>query len=637
MADAAGKMQQVLELLSKFSLNSLDSEWTKSVIDADFTEVGDLPSNFEEHHFSTNLSGLFSAVNNSFRHWVDLLPNLTDDNHRMSNSTLTTEDDDDRLHTRFWTELSDDLKKLMTLLFYYCYRGQRYDAREAEREFGIQAASLYFLVLCVPGSNAFRVFHPVMYRKCMETMRLATKLQVGAASPKKGRHSTTARASQRRHQEDQMNTEAEEEEESEATMLTPSEATKLVRSLNVLLHDFLRLTVRFSLKHSPESLDETISILIEVSCSETNNAAGIFVERHGPATTTALAYNSYCSLQSLCCTIHGQKKKIVLLIMKHILHNILMVPRGLSDLSGRSLNVIREHSQIFVKYILMQVKEEAYDGVYILIQHLCLQVPDKAEFRQKAAQSVVEILRFLPTHLYVRLIKWFFKFSHNEKAGHRLFMLEVISKMLGEVERSAEGSQKNLEEVVQPRRLSTDTEYQENENSDEEQVEGENSFCAVPVDHPVEIPHDRKLLSHKFLLSIIFSRCRDSAASVRSKALTLLAECTLSTNRTIMLAMQQIFVNNKPLMFTTPHITSNNINLESPVQENEEVEEEELKFPNASLVVSMLRRRALDDKVTVRKSALQVLENLMKLHNDMLTHQNLAVSFHGCHVTLVQM
>ncbi|KAK8381655.1 hypothetical protein O3P69_018636 [Scylla paramamosain] len=637
MADAAGKMQQVLELLSKFSLNSLDSEWTKSVIDADFTEVGDLPSNFEEHHFSTNLSGLFSAVNNSFRHWVDLLPNLTDDNHRMSTSTLTAEDDDDRLHTRFWTELSDDLKKLMTLLFYYCYRGQRYDAREAEREFGIQAASLYFLVLCVPGSNAFRVFHPVMYRKCMETMRLATKLQVGAASPKKGRHSTTGRASQRRHQEDQMNTEAEEEEESEATMLTPSEATKLVRSLNVLLHDFLRLTVRFSLKHSPESLDETISILIEVSCSETNNAAGIFVERHGPATTTALAYNSYCSLQSLCCTIHGQKKKIVLLIMKHILHNILMVPRGLADLSGRSLNVIREHSQIFVKYILMQVKEEAYDGVYILIQHLCLQVPDKAEFRQKAAQSVVEILRFLPTHLYVRLIKWFFKFSHNEKAGHRLFMLEVISKMLGEVERSAEGSQENLEEVVRPRRLSTDTEYQENENSDEEQVEGENSFCAVPVDHPVEIPHDRKLLSHKFLLSIIFSRCRDSAASVRSKALTLLAECTLSTNRTIMLAMQQIFVNNKSLMFTTPHITSNNINLESPVQENEEVEEEELKFPNASLVVSMLRRRALDDKVTVRKSALQVLENLMKLHNDMLTHQNLAVSFHGCHVTLVQM
>ena len=427
MADLAGNMQLVLELLSKFSLNVLDSEWTKNVIDADFTEVGDLPSDFEDHHFSTNLNGLFSAVNNSFRNWVDLLPNLTDDNHRISTSNLAAEEnDDDSLHTRFWTELSDDVKRLMTLLFYYCYHGQRYDAKEADRELGIQATSLYFLMLCVPGSNAFRVFHPVMYLKCMETMRLAVKLQVGAASLKKNRQSNAARTSQRRHQEDQVNFEAEEEEESEVAMLTQSESTKLVRSLNILLHDFLRLTQRFSLKHSPESLDETISILIDVSCCETYNANGIFVERHGPATSTALAYNAYVSLQALCNTIHGQRKKTVLLIMKHILHNILMVPRSLSDLSGRSLNVIREHSQIFVKYLLMQVKEEANDGIYFLIQHLCHQVPDKAEFRQKTAQSVVGILRFLPTHLYVRLIKWFFKFSHNEKAGHRLFMLEVV-------------------------------------------------------------------------------------------------------------------------------------------------------------------------------------------------------------------
>lgn len=201
--------------------------------------------------------------------------------------------------------------------------------------------------------------------------------------------------------------------------------------------------------------------------------------------------------------------------------------------------------------------------------------------------------------------------------------------MLGEVERSAEGSEENLQEFSQPRRLSSIAEYQENEETEnEQQLEGENSFCAVPVDHPVEIPHDRKLLSHKFLLSIIFSRCRDSAASVRSKALILLAECTLSKNRTIMLAMQQIFVSSKPRMFTTPHIPGNNINLESPAQDDGE-DEEELEFPNASMVVAMLHRRALDGKVTVRKSALQVLENLMKLHNDMLSSQNLAVSPHA--------
>lgn len=198
--------------------------------------------------------------------------------------------------------------------------------------------------------------------------------------------------------------------------------------------------------------------------------------------------------------------------------------------------------------------------------------------------------------------------------------------MLGEVERSAEGSTESPQEAAPPRRLSSIAEDQEHENSDDQQQEAENSFCAVSVDHPVEIPHDRKLLSHKFLLSIIFSRCRDSAASVRSKALILLAECTLSSNRTIMMAMHQIFVTNKPRMFTTPHIANNNINLESPRQEEDE---EGLDFPNASMVVAMLHRRAVDDKVTVRKSSLQVLENLMKLHNDMLSTQNLMVSSQG--------
>lgn len=197
--------------------------------------------------------------------------------------------------------------------------------------------------------------------------------------------------------------------------------------------------------------------------------------------------------------------------------------------------------------------------------------------------------------------------------------------MLGEAERSAEGSGDSTQGSATSRRLQSVAEDREDESSeDDQQQEGENSFCAVPVDHPVEIPHDRKLLSHKFLLSIIFSRCRDSGASVRSKALTLLAECTLSTNRTIMLAMRQIFVRNKPRMFTTPHITDNNINIESPREG--EGEEEGLDFPNAVMVVAMLHRRALDDKVTVRKSALQVLENLMKLHSDMLSTQNLMVS-----------
>lgn len=639
------QMREVVDLLTKFSIDKLSSDWIRSVIDADFTEVDNLPSEFEDYHCSTNFQGLFDAVVGSCRHWIDSLPVVNDDSEKrlsVSNTSTSSLLDGSHagkrdLHTTFWIALAENVsvKGLKALLFYYIHRGQRYDARELEREHGIKCASIYFLLLCVPGSNAFRVFHPVLYMKTIEILRLTLKLRVAASSPvKRGRSRGSARKS---HEEQSNPGDDDDDDDSEMTMLTPVEANKLIRSLNVLLNDFLRLTQRFSFKHSSECLDETINILIDVSRSETRDAQGIFLGRHGPSTVTALAYNAYVALQSICNPIHGKISRIVILIMKHIMYNILMISRGSSDLSPRALGVIRDHSQIFVKYLLTQVKEDAYEGVYILIQHICIRVPDKAEYRQKTAQSVVEILRYLPIQLYTRLVKWFFKFSHNERAGHRLFMLEVIAKMLDEKERIHEGEEicpsqsptaRENRPVSGGSSVSSSESDDDGGDSDYEGKEGRvNSFLKVNVDHPVEVPPDRNILSHKFLLGIIFSRCRDSGATVRAKALALLAECTYSKNPTIIMAMKHIFFRNRPLMFTTPHIPNNNINAESPLEGEGE---EDLDLPNAAMVVSMLHRRALDDKVIVRKSALQVLENLMKLDNEMLNDRNLEVLMEHC-------
>ncbi|KAK3873393.1 hypothetical protein Pcinc_021594 [Petrolisthes cinctipes] len=641
MAEAAGvgRMLQVLEFLSKFSLEKLDHNWVKRIIDCDFTETEDLPPEFEEHHFNTNIRNLFDAVNSVCRQWVDTIPPVTEEETNKRRSALSIPlDDETSLFTRFWVELSKDVKGLMALIFHYSCVGQRYDARESDRDLGTQAASLYFLILSIPGSTAFRFFHPVLYLKALDILRLSTKLRVGLSSPKKnlGGPARGIQRSRSQSQDDHLLADVDDEEEAESVMLTPVEAQRLIRTLNILLNDLLKLTERFSLKHSAECLDESIGIVIEVSRSETHNAQAIFVGRHGPATVTALAYNAYVAIQSFCNPIHGKVEKTVVLIMKHIMHNILMNARGTSDLSTRSLGVIRDHSQIFVKYLLTQVREDAHQGVYILIQQLCIRVPDRAEFRQKTSQSVVEILRYLPVKVYIRLMKWFFKFSHNEKAGHRLFMLEVISKMLGEEERQVDGDNKKEQEKNQQQRHScTPIPEEEKEKEMTEEYgdeERENSFLNVTVDHPVEVPPDRNILSHKFLLSIIFSRCRDNAASVRSKALALLAECTFSTNPTITLAMKHIFLRQRPTVFTTPHISPNNINIESPLDLENDLgeEDEDLHFPNASMVVAMLLRRAQDDKVTVRKSALQVVENLMRLDNEMLSEKNLEVLVEHC-------
>ncbi|XP_064083333.1 LOW QUALITY PROTEIN: condensin-2 complex subunit D3-L-like [Macrobrachium nipponense] len=652
--DEGAPMREAVDVLTKFSLDRLDSSWIKAVIDGDFTEVEDLPAEFAEVHSDTRFQEALDAAVGSLRRYVDSLAPADADadggkrlsvaasagvsGHREDLSSLngTREEGDGELGTRFWAALAAEslsVKGLKAFLFYFLHKGQRYGAKEEDRECAIRACSLYFLLLCVPGSNAFRVFHPVLYTKSVEVLRLSSKLKVGATT-QRGRPPLGGRGggSQGRKSQDELSSQGDddEEEEEEGSTLSPAEATKLTRSLNHLFDDFFRLTKRFSLKHSAECLDETVGILVEVSRCETQDAQGVFLRRHGPSSVTALSHNAYVALQCVCDPVHGKLSRIVIVVMKHIMHSILMIARGSSDSSPRALGVIRDHSQIFVKYILTQVKEEAYEGVYILIQHICIRVPDRAEFRQKTAQSVVEILRYLPIQLYTRLVKWFFKFSHNEKAGHRLFMLEVIAKMLDEKERVEEGTGTPV--VQQPARREKREVSEDSSDSDSDsdcgvQRNEGSTFLKVNVDHPVEAPPDRNVLSHKFLLGIIFSRCRDSGATVRAKALALLAECTYSKNPTIILAMKQIFFQNRPLLFTTPHIDQNNINIESPLEQEGE---ENLDLPNAAMMVSMLHRRALDNKAIVRRSALQVLENLMKLDKELLNVKNLEVLMEHC-------
>ncbi len=88
----------------------------------------------------------------------------------------------------FWTSLINDgiaYKALIALMFYYMETGQKYNASPIEREKCLRATGLYFILLGIPGSGAFKIFHPVLYNKALDTFKLTLKLHLVKASPKK--------------------------------------------------------------------------------------------------------------------------------------------------------------------------------------------------------------------------------------------------------------------------------------------------------------------------------------------------------------------------------------------------------------------------------------------------------------------
>ena len=69
-----------------------------------------------------------------------------------------------------------------------------------DRHKGTKAAGLYFILLGLPGSGAFKIFHPVLYNKSLDTFKLVMSLNLARSSParKKGRGGGGRGASQAR-------------------------------------------------------------------------------------------------------------------------------------------------------------------------------------------------------------------------------------------------------------------------------------------------------------------------------------------------------------------------------------------------------------------------------------------------------
>lgn len=91
---------------------------------------------------------------------------------------------------------------------------------------------------------------------------------------------------------------------------------------------------------------------------------------------------------------------------------------------------IRSIAVSFITENIIPIGDDASLGLKILVQQLCYNMIDRADYRSKATDMVLTILCKLPTELYYSLIKWIFRMSMMEGAHHRVISLELLSKLI---------------------------------------------------------------------------------------------------------------------------------------------------------------------------------------------------------------
>uniref|UniRef100_A0A8C4HUN4 Condensin complex subunit 1 C-terminal domain-containing protein n=1 Tax=Dicentrarchus labrax TaxID=13489 RepID=A0A8C4HUN4_DICLA len=527
----------LISALQFLKLKEVPEAWVDEVWDLEFTERKPLDETIEE--------GLADSGDKAFRTLYQCL--LA---HAAQQQQSAGGDGGSR---SIWATLGENgvsVKSLVAVLSSFVLAVKAKAASVQQRVNSLHAASVYLLLLGIPGSIANKVFHEVLLDTCSDLTSHCYPQDAGKKRKKDGLKSSQAdgkRSKPQRKDTVEVQSLDEEEEEEEELHFSGQDLMKIRDAVVLLVESLLRLLQTYPLKDRPQSASNCTEIFSKLLYFEpvigelTFDAVDISKLRSVPEM-------AFYGLQLLCLPKHGDQKESLRRVFHRLLYVILMMNKGNRGkpsllVCSQAILSTRDQAIHFVCHLVDELKELALPFLQILLQHICFQVnPLKSEYRSHGAQAVGMLTSQMASTDYARFIKWLFNFSRNSKMVCRLFSVDVVMVLL-----------------EQPERRPDD-------------CEDPDLACFLP---------------HKFLIqSLLFARRMDNSPTVQGHALACLAQCLELPSLNVTRAVHNLFSANS-LRDVLLYILN-------AAKEN----------------LALLLRRVKDLKINVRKSALQVSNQL---------------------------
>uniref|UniRef100_A0A671W1A1 Non-SMC condensin II complex, subunit D3 n=1 Tax=Sparus aurata TaxID=8175 RepID=A0A671W1A1_SPAAU len=373
------------------------------------------------------------------------------------------------------------VKSLVAVLSYFILAGKAKAANVQQRVNGLHAASIYLLLLGIPGSIANKVFHEVLLDTCADLTSHCWPQDSGKKRKKDGLKSsqTDGKRSKPQRKDAEMEVDDEEEEEEELHF-SGQDLMKIRDAVVLLVQSLLRLLETFQLKDRPQ---KCIKDRIELTI--------LFFLHRDITKLKSVPEMAFYGLQLLCSPKHGDQKESLRRVFHQLLYVILMMNKG-----NRGKPSLLVTSQAIL-HLVTELKEMAPPFLQILLQHICFQMVEKSEYRSHGAQAVAMLTSQMESSGYACFIKWLSNFSRSSKMVHRLFSIDVVMVLLEQPERQPE------------------------ECPDPELA------CFLP---------------HKFLIqSLLFARRMDNSPTVQGHALNCLAQCLELPSFNVTRAIHNLF------------------------------------------------------------------------------------------------
>ncbi|XP_076025344.1 condensin-2 complex subunit D3 [Genypterus blacodes] len=560
---------ELISALRFLKINEVSEAWVDEVWELEFTESKPLPGDIEEE--------LTASGEKAFRKLYQcLLP------HAVQQDPPADNNDNSQSIWALLGENGVSIKSLVAVLSSFVLAGKAKAAGVPQRVSSLNTASIYLLLLGIPGAIANKVFHEVLMDTCSDMVSHCWPQDSDKKRKKEGMKSSQAEGKRSKpHRKDDQEMEVEEEEEEgEEVHFSGQDLVKLRDSVHLLVQSLLRLLQKFPLKDKPQCATNCTQIFIKLIYFEPVTGELMFGTVQDISKMKSLPDMAFYGLRLLCSPKHGDQKESLRRVFHRLLYVILMMSKRNRTkpallVPSQAVLKARDHAVHFVCHIVCEMQELALPLLQVLLQHICLQMVEKNEFRTHGAQAVGILTSEMTSIDFACFIKWLLIFSNHSKMACRLFSVDVVMVLLEQPERKLED-------------------------------------CEDP-----ELSH---LLSHKFLIqNLLFARRMDESPTVQGHALSCLAQClelpSLNATRAVHdlfsasgiqtvleaecteghLSAQQTQKTYRTLPFRTVDISSSD-DLGSEAKEN----------------MALLLRRVSDPKTNVRKSALQALMGLLR-------------------------
>ncbi|XP_061546170.1 condensin-2 complex subunit D3 [Phycodurus eques] len=560
---------ELTSALQFLKLHQVPQAWVNEVWDAEFTAMIPMEDNIELE--------LASCGEEDFRSLYTCLLVLSEEQLQSSSS-----DDSSQSIWRQLRESGVSVQSLVAVLSFFVLTAKGKAANTQQRVRTLHAASLYVLLLGIPGSIANKVFHEIFFDTCLSATTQCWPQDFGRKRKKDTLKSSQAEGKRSKpHRKEIQEMEVDEEEEEEEELHLSSQDLNRIRDALVLLvQSLLRLLQTFTLKYKPQSACSCTQIFskllyFEPVIGELNLAAGQNMNE-----LQSIPEMAFFGMQLICTPKHGDQKESLRRVFHRLLYVILMMNKG--D-RGRPTLLVPNHAVLatrdqaiqFVCHMVNELKDLALPFLKVLLQHICCQIVEKCEYRNHGAQAVGTLTSEMSSTDYAHFIKWLHNFSRHSKMASRLFSVDVVMVLLGQPERRPE------------------------------ECDDPGLACYLP---------------HQFLIqSLLFARRNDPSPTVQSHVFACLAQCLEFPSHNATYAVQNLF---------SATVTQTVLEVESTEGSSQQHQKTYHSLPfrtvevgsNDSTVcdakanenITLLFRRVQDSKSNVRKSALQALVGLLK-------------------------